>query len=260
MRTANLSGSHYAHRIDRPTLWMSMLHPESIPTTTLPSNLVTPCLCACFASAFNWLTSALLCDQAHSSTNHGREKTPGTQGSVQINVILLRSHKANILPTTEPYLFHGCRTWILATSVTIQKHLSAFTSALRNVFLPIKTTKTSWTQRRRIEGLTGTLLPALSNTGIESGGAFFITVSQVLLWFTKIELKQTYCSDSRTRRFKMVFYIFRCYLWGDHRCWAKTSISVASFFFFMFPLSSTFSLLPTAQPLFRRPWFNVFSV
>jgi len=72
----------------------------------------------------------------------------------------------------------------------------------------------------------------------------FITVSQVISWHIKIDLKQIYCSFSGTQKIQNDFFKFCYYLWGQHCWWTETNIFGNDFFVFdKFPLTSTVLLL-----------------
>jgi len=93
--------------------------------------------------------------------------------------------------------------------------------------------------------------PALSKWG---GGAFFITVSWVISWFSKIELKEIYRSYSRNKKIPNGFQSFlvlslRSILLLNRNKKIGNDLLV----FYKFPFPSTFSFsAPSALPLFRR--------
>jgi len=80
----------------------------------------------------------------------------------------------------------------------------------------------------------------------------FIRVSLVISWFIKIDLKQFIAAIQAPRKFRIIFYNFCYYFWGQRCWWTETSITSNDFLFFMFPLPSALLLLPL--PLLRRPW------
>jgi len=79
----------------------------------------------------------------------------------------------------------------------------------------------------------------------------FITVSLAISWFIKTNLKNFIVAIRSTRIFRMVFYNFCYYFWGQ-RCWGIETNMIGNVFFvfYKFPLPSALLLLPcpTAAP------------
>jgi len=81
---------------------------------------------------------------------------------------------------------------------------------------------------------------------------FFITVSQVITRFTKIDFKQFIAAIHPHRNSRMVFYNFCYYFWGQNCCWTETSI-IRNDSFCVSKVSIAFnSFIPSPLPLFRR--------
>ena len=79
----------------------------------------------------------------------------------------------------------------------------------------------------------------------------FITVSYVISWFIKIDLKQIDTAVWARGKFRLSFYNFGYYFFGQHCWWTETNLFGNDFFvFFEFPLPSLFHCSPcfTAAP------------
>jgi len=84
--------------------------------------------------------------------------------------------------------------------------------------------------------------PALSKGG---GGAFFITVSWLISWFDKIELKQIYCSYSHNKKIRNGFQSFLLLFFRSILLMNRNkNIGNDLLVFYKFPFPSTFLLLP----------------
>jgi len=72
--------------------------------------------------------------------------------------------------------------------------------------------------------MTAVLPPAVLKAGQQGRRCLFITESQVILWFIKIDLKQFIAAIRAPIKFRMIFYNFCYYFWGRRCCCAKTSV------------------------------------
>jgi len=82
----------------------------------------------------------------------------------------------------------------------------------------------------------------------------FITVSYVISWFIKIDLKQIDTAVWARGKFRLSFYNFGYYFFGQHCWWTETNLFGNDFFVFLsFHCPRSFTA-PPALPLLQSPW------